>query len=173
LGSSTVERSFVLRSEAETEALAAALARNLVPGDRIAVFGDLGAGKTVFVRGLARGLGHPDPRDVVSPTFAIHHRYPGGRIPLDHVDLYRLAAPVTLAREGLDDVVSDPRTVLCCEWPERLGAPLPDTVLEVAIAWDGPDRRRVTLRPRPDVAARLLGALPAHGADPTSSGAQR
>src|SRR5436853_637066 len=128
---STVERRLRARSPAELEEIAAAVSSSFVPGDRVALFGELGAGKTVFARGVARGLGHPDPRDVVSPTFAIHNRHPRGRIPLDHLDLYRLPAPVSLAREGLDTVVADRGSVLLCEWAERLGEPLPGLVLEV------------------------------------------
>jgi tRNA threonylcarbamoyladenosine biosynthesis protein TsaE len=161
LDSSIVERTVSAGSVRAMEDLAASLAPALEPGDRVMLSGDLGAGKTVFVRGLARGLGHPDPREVVSPTFAIHHRYEGGRLTLDHVDLYRLPAPVRLEREGLDSVVDDAATLLCCEWPERLAAPLGGTVLEVAIEHAGPDARRVRLRARADRAPRLFACLPA------------
>ena len=136
--------------------------RSLAAGDRIALYGDLGAGKTVFVRGLARGLRHPEPREVVSPTFAIHNRYEGGRLALDHLDLYRLPAPVSLEREGLDTVLADRTSVLCCEWAERLARAASRARPR------GPDRRSLgeatrsrlargarTLQP----AARLLGRL--------------
>jgi tRNA threonylcarbamoyl adenosine modification protein YjeE len=156
LASSTVERTVVVRSPGELEALAAGLAQALVPGDRIALYGDLGAGKTVFVRGLARGLGHPDGRDVVSPTFAIHNRYEGGRLPIDHLDLYRLPGPVRLEREGLDTVLADLTGVLCCEWAERLAAPLPGLVLEVLISFVDEGTRSVLLR-APAAAASRLG----------------
>jgi tRNA threonylcarbamoyl adenosine modification protein YjeE len=158
--SSTGDRKLTAASEQELQRVAATIARNLAPGDRIALIGDLGAGKTVFVRGLARGLGHPEPRDVVSPTFAIHHRYEGGRITLDHLDLYRLAAPVSLEREGLDTVVSDLTTVLCCEWPDRLARPLPGLVLEVRLGLLDPETRSIHLRAAPPAAGRLLAGLP-------------
>lgn len=163
MASSTVERRLTASSPEELEAAAADLAAGLVAGDRIALFGDLGAGKTVFVRGLARGLRHPDVREVVSPTFAIHNRYLGGRLPVDHLDLYRLAAPVSLAREGLDTVVQDACAVLACEWAERLDRPLPGLVLEVIIRHLGETVRGVTLRAHPSAATRLLGLAATDG----------
>ena len=125
----------------------------------MALYGELGAGKTVFVRGLARGLQHPEPRAVVSPTFAIHNRYEGGRVPIDHLDLYRLPEPVWLEREGLDTVLADRGSILCCEWSERLREPLPGCVLEVRIAFRGEGTRAVLLRAPPSAAGRLLGRL--------------
>jgi tRNA threonylcarbamoyladenosine biosynthesis protein TsaE len=145
VASSTVERTLVASSQEALEAIAAAVAKNLAAGDRIALLGDLGAGKTAFVRGLARGLGHPDPREVVSPTFAIHNRYEGGRLPLDHVDLYRLPAPVSFAREGLEPVLDDQGGVLAVEWAERLAGPLPGLVLTVRLTPVDPGTRSVTL----------------------------
>jgi tRNA threonylcarbamoyladenosine biosynthesis protein TsaE len=159
VASSTVEISLIARSPGALEDAAAVVAKGLRAGDRIALFGDLGAGKTVFVRGLARGLGHPDVREVVSPTFAIHNRYAGGRLPIDHLDLYRLPPPVSLAREGLDTVLADGSAVLALEWAERLDRPLPGLVLEVAIALQGEGTRQVTLKAAPGEAARLLGGL--------------
>lgn len=99
-----------------------AFAGLLRPGDRIFLQGPLGAGKTTFVRGVVRGLAHPDAREVASPTFALHHRYEGGRLPVDHLDLYRLPAPVDLFVEGLDTVLEDDESVTFIEWPERLAA---------------------------------------------------
>jgi tRNA threonylcarbamoyladenosine biosynthesis protein TsaE len=153
LATSTVEA----RSPADLEALAASLAARLEPGDRIALSGELGAGKTVFVRGLARGLGHPEPRDVVSPTFAIHNRYEGGRLAIDHLDLYRLPAPVRLEREGLDTVLLDRSGVLCCEWSERLAAPLPGLTLTVRIDFLDEGTRSISLAAAGSAGARLLG----------------
>ena len=95
----------------------------------------------------------------MSPTFAIHNRYEGGRLPVDHLDLYRLTAPVSLEREGLDTVLADTTTVLCCEWSERLDHGLEGRVLEVRIAFQGEDARTVVLRSPGIAAARLLGRL--------------
>jgi tRNA threonylcarbamoyladenosine biosynthesis protein TsaE len=103
--------------EAETRAVAEALAGTLAAGDLVLLHGDLGAGKTVFVKGLAQGLGL-DPGAVTSPTFTLVHEYLGGRLPLIHLDLYRLAST------DLDDVGLDPdlaaRGVVVVEWAERL-----------------------------------------------------
>lgn len=159
MGSSTVERTFTVQSAAAMESLAASVGGSLAAGDRIALFGELGAGKTVFVRGLARGLLHPEPRDIVSPTFAIHNRYPGGRVVLDHLDLYRLLAPVSLEREGLDTVLADETTVLCCEWAERLERPLPGVVLEAHLNLAGEETRAVLLRASRAAADRLFRRL--------------
>lgn len=157
MATSIVERRVVARGPEELEAVAARIAAGLVRGDRVALCGDLGAGKTTFTRGLARGLLVPDPRDVVSPTFAIHNRYPGGRLVLDHLDVYRLRAPVSLAREGLDLVVQDSGNVLVCEWAERLDAPLPGLVLEVRLSFRGETVREAVLRAPAGAAARVLG----------------
>lgn len=105
------------RSEQETAAVARALAGELQAGDVLLLSGNLGAGKTAFVRGLAEGLG-VDPREVSSPTFTLVHEYRGGRLTLYHVDLYRLDRAAT-DDLGLDELgVRD--GVLAIEWPDRL-----------------------------------------------------
>lgn len=98
-------------------AVARELASTLQPGDVLLLTGDLGAGKTAFVRGLADGLGI-DPGDVSSPTFTLLHEYRGGRLPLFHADLYRLDRADAEAL-GLDDPRIE-RGVLAVEWPDRL-----------------------------------------------------
>jgi tRNA threonylcarbamoyladenosine biosynthesis protein TsaE len=104
-------------SEEETSAVARALAAELAAGDILLLSGNLGAGKTAFVRGLAEGLGI-DALEVSSPTFTLVHEYRGGRLMLYHVDLYRLdrAATDDLGLEELG--VAD--GVLAVEWPDRL-----------------------------------------------------
>jgi len=105
------------RSEAETAAVARELATTLRAGSVVLLSGNLGAGKTAFVRGLAAGLGI-DPDEVSSPTFTLIHEYRGGRLTLYHVDLYRLERAAT-ADLGLEELgVSD--GVLAIEWPDRL-----------------------------------------------------
>ncbi len=101
-----------------TEAFGAALARRLRAGDIIALFGELGAGKTTLARGLLRGLGHAG--EVASPTFPIVQVYgpPDTRLPLWHVDLYRIEDAAELEELGLDDALADGALVI--EWPERL-----------------------------------------------------
>ena len=92
---------YVTNSEEETEALGARLAAVLTPGTVVAFTGDLGAGKTAFTRGLARGLGVTDR--VTSPTFTIVNEYEGGRLPLFHFDMYRLASSEELFDIGWED----------------------------------------------------------------------
>jgi tRNA threonylcarbamoyladenosine biosynthesis protein TsaE len=140
------------RSEAETEALGERLGAELDPRDVVYLIGDLGAGKTTFARGLARGRGAA-PREVASPTFALLHEYagPGGQIVLRHLDLYRLADE---AREltvlGLPDSVAG--APVCVEWPRKaLRVSLPPT-LEVLFETLPDSGRRIRLR-RPGPAA--------------------
>jgi len=96
------------------------IAAQLRPGDVVLLAGDLGAGKTAFVRGLAEGLGI-DPSDVTSPTFTLIQEYSGGRMPLYHVDLYRLKA-IEVDDLGLDDLTME-GGVTAIEWPDRLPRP--------------------------------------------------
>ena len=110
------------RSEDETAAVARQLAQSLRPGDVLLLSGNLGAGKTAFVRGLAEGLG-VDPTEVSSPTFTLVHEYRGGRLTLYHVDLYRLDRAGT-EDLGLEEMgIAD--GVLAIEWPDRLTHDLP------------------------------------------------
>jgi tRNA threonylcarbamoyladenosine biosynthesis protein TsaE len=127
----------ILADAAATEALGGALAASLRPGDVIALFGALGAGKTTLARGLLRGLGHLG--DVASPTFPIVQAYapPDTRVPVWHVDLYRIEHPAELAEIGLDDARDDAALVI--EWPERLPALWPDA-LRLTLAVDGISR---------------------------------
>ena len=107
----------ITRSEEETAAVARELAATLGRGDVLLLSGNLGAGKTAFVRGLAEGFGI-DPNEVSSPTFTLVHEYRGGRVTLYHVDLYRLDRAAT-EELGLEELgVAD--GVLAIEWPDRL-----------------------------------------------------
>jgi tRNA threonylcarbamoyladenosine biosynthesis protein TsaE len=134
-------RQFVSRSEEETRSIARTLASEMTPGTTILLFGDLGAGKTAFVKGLAEGLGL-DPDDVTSPTFTLVHEYRGGRLPLIHVDLYRLDTA------ELDDIGLDLDLaltgVVAVEWAERLARPIAGAT-SVRIVDDGGDGRTLTI----------------------------
>lgn len=112
-------------SEAETERLAESLAATLAAGDAVMLSGGLGAGKTAFVRGLARGLG-VDPTEVSSPTFTLVHEYSGGRLALYHADLYRLGQ-AAVEDLGLEEMGARDG-VLAVEWPERLAHQMPGAV---------------------------------------------
>lgn len=136
-------------SEADTEALARALAAALTAGATVLVHGDLGAGKTVFVRGLAQGLGI-ETAAVSSPTFTLVHEYGGGRLPLVHLDLYRLDR-VDLDEIGLD-ADQAARGVVVVEWPERLRHGIPGAV-HVRIADRGADARTIVIARPTDLEA--------------------
>lgn len=136
----------ILPDAAATEAFGASLAPKIRPGDAIALSGDLGAGKTTLARGLLAGLGLEG--EAPSPSFAIVIAYapPDLRIPLWHVDLYRVENPEEIEELGLDDARQD--AALLIEWPDRLGAGL----------W--PDTLRLHLGVEPDGARRLTWVCP-------------
>ena len=130
-------------SEAETAAVGRGLAGTLRAGEVVLLSGPLGAGKTAFVRGLAEGLGC-DPLTVSSPTFTIIQEYLGRTVPLEHVDLYRLATQ-EVDDLGLEDLLET--AVLAVEWPERwLRAP--SDAVSVAIEPTGHDTRRIVIKGR-------------------------
>ena len=135
---------FTSHSEDDTRAIAARLAATLAPGAVLLLSGDLGAGKTAFVRGLAEGLGI-DPGEVTSPTFTLVHEYRGGRLPLIHVDLYRLES-ADLDEIGLDSDLAL-TGVVAVEWSERLSRSFPAAV-EIDIADRGGDTRTIEVRRR-------------------------
>jgi tRNA threonylcarbamoyladenosine biosynthesis protein TsaE len=136
-----VAQSYTTRSEEETQNLAGELASTLAAGDVLLVSGNLGAGKTAFVRGLALGLGI-DPEEVSSPTFTLVHEYHGGRLALYHADLYRLeraaAEDIGIEELGIAD------GVLAIEWPDRLTHAIPGA-RTVAIEIVDDTTRRIVL----------------------------
>ena len=135
----TANREVETASETETSVAAESLGRDLRPGDVVLLYGELGAGKTAFVRGLARGIG-ANPDDVSSPTFTLIQEYAGAAATLYHVDLYRLE-PAEIDDLGLEDLVAGDG-IVAIEWAERwLGRP--DDVMEVRIEDLGDDRRRI------------------------------
>jgi tRNA threonylcarbamoyladenosine biosynthesis protein TsaE len=129
----------------QTEALGAELAAALTPGDIVLVRGELGAGKTTFVRGAARALGVSDP--VTSPTFGIGHRYQGSHVIVSHLDLYRLAGLHEEEPALLDDYLG-PGRIAFVEWPEETSAELRNACLLVTLTHQGGDRRRIEVRER-------------------------
>ena len=132
---------YITNSPAETEAVGAALGRILKPGTVLAYRGDLGAGKTAFTRGLARGLGVSDP--VTSPTYTIVNEYLGGRMPLFHFDMYRLHSSDDLWDIGWEDYLE--RGGICAvEWSENVADAMEDAIT-VTLEKTGPESRRITL----------------------------
>jgi tRNA threonylcarbamoyladenosine biosynthesis protein TsaE len=127
--------------QSETEAVGASFGATLTPGSVILLYGELGAGKTAFVRGVARGLG-ANPDDVSSPTFTLIQEYAGTGATLYHVDLYRLE-PAEIDDLGLEDLVSGDG-VVAIEWAERWKG-RPDDVTEVRIDDLGDERRMISV----------------------------
>lgn len=131
---------FVTECEQETEALGERLAGRLEPGAVVAFTGDLGAGKTAFTRGLARGLGISGR--VTSPTFTIVNEYEGGRLPLFHFDMYRLGSSDELFGIGWEDYLA--RGGVCAvEWSENVSDALEEGTIFVEIRRGASERQRI------------------------------
>ena len=131
---------YLSNSVEETEALGAELAGRLEPGDVVAFTGDLGAGKTAFTRGLARGLGITDR--ITSPTFTIVNEYEGGRLPLFHFDMYRLGSSDELFDIGWEDYLS--RNGVCAvEWSEIVDDAIEGDAIRVDIRRGAADSQRI------------------------------
>ena len=132
---------FITHSPAETEAVGTALGKVLRGGTVLAYEGDLGAGKTAFTRGLARGLGATDM--VTSPTYTIVNEYLSGRLPLFHFDMYRLRSAEDLFDIGWDDYL-DRGGICAVEWSENVREALEDAIC-VRIEKLGEDSRRILI----------------------------
>ncbi|MYB16495.1 MAG: tRNA (adenosine(37)-N6)-threonylcarbamoyltransferase complex ATPase subunit type 1 TsaE [Chloroflexi bacterium] len=158
------DRSIDSPDPGRTRLLGRSLAQVAGAGTLLLLNGELGSGKTVLVKGLAAGLGSEGP--VTSPTFVLCSHYRGGRLPLVHMDLFRIPE-ADIEDAGLDEPLAAP-AVVAVEWPSEslngllggLGGP---AILEVLIAVTGPNRRRIGLRARSDPARALLARL---GKDP-------
>ena len=139
---------YTTNSPAETEAIGAALGKIIEPGMVIAYRGDLGAGKTAFTRGLAKGLGCTEI--VTSPTYTIVNEYLGGRIPLFHFDMYRLRSSDDLFDIGWEDYL-DRGGVCAVEWSENVDDAMEDAIY-ITIEKLGEDARRITIEGGGDLA---------------------
>ena len=139
---------YTTNSPAQTEAIGAALGKIIDPGTVIAYRGDLGAGKTAFTRGLAKGLGCTEI--VTSPTYTIVNEYLGGRIPLFHFDMYRLRSSDDLFDIGWEDYL-DRGGVCAVEWSENVDDAMEDA-LYITIEKLGEDARRITIEGGGDLA---------------------
>lgn len=146
----------VTRSPDETRALAARLAGALGPGSVVTLTGELGAGKTEFVKGLAEGLGAP-PRAVRSPTFVLHAQVAGGRLTLHHLDAYRLSAAEFAALAPGELYVAG--GVVAVEWADRVAGELPAERVEVALAYAGEDVRSIAIHALGESAGAAVRAL--------------
>ena len=143
---------FITHSPQETEAVGEALAKQLQPGTILAYTGDLGAGKTAFTRGLARGLGAAEP--VTSPTYTIVNEYLSGKMPLYHFDMYRLTCAADLWDIGWEDYLE--RGGICAvEWSENVTDAM-DGAIFIRIEKLGEDSRRITIEGGDSLAAFSL-----------------
>ena len=139
---------FYSDSPGQTEQIGAALGKLLTPGTVIAYEGDLGAGKTAFTRGLAKGLGSCDP--VTSPTYTIVNEYLGGRLPLFHFDMYRLRSAEDLWDIGWEDYLE--RGGVCAvEWSENVAEAMEDAI-RIRIQKTGEETRVITIEGGEDLA---------------------
>ena len=131
-------------SVAQTQKIGAALSKQLEPNDVLILLGDMGAGKSEFTRGLARGLGVTGY--VTSPTFTIMQLHDSGRLPLYHFDWYRLESVEELYELSMDEYLQN-GGVAVIEWPSRAPEAIPESYLKVSLEPAGDDERRITLTP--------------------------
>jgi tRNA threonylcarbamoyladenosine biosynthesis protein TsaE len=141
------EKRFKTRSEAGTLAMGERVAEMLLPAPKLIVLrGDLGAGKTTLVKGIAAALGAAEAADVTSPTFTLVHEYVGGKVRLYHLDLYRLETERELRTLGLDEMVEQPDALVVVEWGEKFPSVVARADGEIAIEHAGGDERMFYLR---------------------------
>lgn len=137
-------RIYQTNSHEETVLLGKQLGERVSSGMVIALFGDLGSGKTTFVQGLAKGLGVPEDYYVTSPSYTIINEYPG-KFRLFHVDLYRISDPVELEDLGFDEIIDSP-SIVAIEWPERLPGDYLPAYLAVVFETVDADTRKISMK---------------------------
>lgn len=135
---------YITHGEEETEAVAMALAKDFLPPAVFLLFGDLGAGKTAFTRGLAKGYGFLGR--VTSPTFTLMHQYAAEQVTINHWDLYRLADADELYDIGFDEFCGSGVSVV--EWPDKFLDDMPDGAVWVTIKKNGEESREITVEER-------------------------
>jgi tRNA threonylcarbamoyladenosine biosynthesis protein TsaE len=142
------EETWKIRSQnsEETLRLGMILGEMLSPGSVVALQGELGSGKTVFAKGVARGLGISDETEVTSPSFVLVNEY-RGRLPVFHVDLYRLEKASQMEDLGYEEFIFGDGVTLV-EWPEKAGHLLPEDRIDVHMKWTGEEEREISLRTR-------------------------
>lgn len=134
----------ITNSAQETIAFAKKIAQGLKPGSVLCLEGDLGSGKTTFIKGIAEGLGLKHPEQVKSPTFVLMHVY-RSKIPLYHFDCYRLDSTEDLTNIGMEDFVNDPHAICCIEWAEKAKDLIPPHAMRIRFEILDVSKRRVSI----------------------------
>jgi len=140
------KREFHTRSAQETIAAGRRLARDLEPGQMIILRGDLGAGKTTLVKGIAEGFEAARQDDVTSPTFTLVHEYRGPTVTLFHIDLYRIDTDPQLATLAIDDLRAEPGSIVLVEWGEKFDQIVTQSDAEISIQRTGENDRTIVFR---------------------------
>lgn len=132
---------YITESVEETQRVAKEFAQKLIGGNVIALYGDLGSGKTTFVQGLAKGLGIK--KRIISPTFIIVRRYRTGIRNFYHIDLYRVETQQDVERLGIEETLSDPQAIVAIEWAGKMGELLPKKRIDIHFKFIDENIRRV------------------------------
>ena len=138
------EEIIITNNKEETAVLAEHLAKTLKGGDFLAFYGDLGAGKTTFIQGLAKGLGIE--KRIISPTFIIMRSYDSRFKTFYHVDLYRTQSKHDLLGIGLDQIIQDKNNIVAVEWSEKMGDLMPKNRIEIRLKYLGDNQREINIR---------------------------
>ena len=137
-------KQFITNSDEETRSFAEKFAKSFK--GILALSGELGAGKTTFVQGFAKGLGIKDK--IISPTFVLmrHHKIPKTKRTLHHIDLYRIEDPSSILNIGLEEIISNPQNIVVVEWAEKAKSILPENITEIIIENTGKSSRKITVK---------------------------
>jgi len=138
-------REYITNSADETIALGRLLAADLQPPKLVLLRGDLGAGKTTMVKGIAESFDAASQDDVTSPTFTLIHEYRGPEVSVYHIDLYRIETPRELETLGLDELITDERNLVLIEWGEKFPRLVQERDVEIAIERTGPENRKIVV----------------------------
>ncbi len=142
-----IEKRFKTRSVAGTMNIAERVAEVLMPVPRLVILrGEMGAGKTTLVKGIAAALGAAEPEEVTSPTFTLVHEYQGPKVKVYHLDLYRLETERELATLGIEEMIAEPDALVLVEWGEKFESVVEMAGGEVAIESLGGDERLLVIR---------------------------
>lgn len=134
---------YTTNSAEETKNIAEEFAKILKGGEIFVLSGDLGAGKTTFIQGLAKGLGIKN--EITSPTFVLMKQYRGDNLQLVHIDCYRIENPKSLSELGLDEIFEDEQNIAVIEWGERILSLLPDKTMKIEFEYLGEEKRGIKI----------------------------